>query len=100
MAQISWMVHEGKGTEATTTLTIPTWAPDIRYASTGSCSRTLECLMGTTTLGLGINAGESWPEQIDLKSYSARKVRLVDNTAGIPVQVTFRYEAVGELTRT
>jgi hypothetical protein len=56
--------------------------------------------MGTTTLGIGINAGESWPEQIDLKSYSARKVRLVDNTAGIPVQVTFRYEAVGELTRT
>lgn len=94
------MVHEGKGTEATTTLTIPTWAPDIRYASTGSGSRTLDCMMATTTLGTIAKGFPIWPVQVDLKSYSTRKVRLVDNTAGIPVQVTFRYEAVGELTRT
>ena len=93
------MVRVATPANATTTLTIPAWAPDIRYASTGAGSRTLECLCAGTTLGGLAPLDNIQAVQVDLRSYSARKVMLAKNTTTAPIQVTLRYDAIGELTR-
>ena len=99
MTQITFETH-GHGAAATTTIDLPAWAPPIFDASTGADSDML-CWVATTSGGKMESGDGCVPLPINLKTFSAAKVRLADNsTGGIPVAVTLKYLTTNELVRT
>ena len=98
MTQITFETH-GHGEAATTTIDLPGWAPPIFDASTGGGSD-LICWSATTSGGALANDDIVQPLHVDLKSFSATKIRIADNQPSLPVTVTLKYLTTNELVRT
>ena len=99
MTQITWETHAHGDAGPTTTWDIPSWAPDIADASTEG----LLCWLATTS-GAKVEAADGGdsvvPSYVGMASHSKREIRLADNQPRLPIAITLRYRAVGELVRT
>lgn len=82
----------------TSTVDLPAWAPDIRYASTGEDSHNVVITFATTTSKHPNDWGLT--QEVYIVSHTAREMVLSKKTLATKPYITMTYESVGELVRT